>query len=865
MERSSNRKGNTKNGSYEHFGDMYCKEGHEGPLCEVCTDNNFYFSETDGNCVKCPSPTRVTLVLVAIVLAVAVVAAVAAFLVSKYRIVLASYMNIISNLSLRAKLKILVSFCQILSSLEDVYGVRLHDSFTVWMNMFSFLSFDLIQMIGINTSCIASSTLQQVVVGALWPYILVLVLSILAALYKLYLIAKISRFNDSDLIPNGAYIKVDLKSWIIRGSVILFYFVIPTVSTNIFDEIKCRAFDDDDLGSSVSYLLIDMDIKCDTKDTNYSKISAVFWVFFVVWIILTPLGFVALLAYIKPSVQSMRITPLAKSIRFLWQDYDPSMLYWDVIDTLRKIVLTGAIMFIDTKEGSNKLLRLVIAGVVSVVYFGVLLAFHPYKRRDDYNLAFLSNLILIFCFLLGIVLKLCGEADKHDDDKISFCTRFIGDSFDFYRASLLVVILTVTMLLATISLVAINAMRNTTESIVRMVSTRYSPNLELPEECSFHIFLSHVWSTGQSQTHAIVRKMQLFMPGLKIWLDVDELTGMDELEESVKASAVFVIFYSRNYFWSKNCQRELYTAIQLEKPIIVLYKGDQLDIERMMQSCISHCNGDGSPGATVILQRIFGNDNEFGIDNTNAPILWLDVGHFSAAALNQVYCKVLSNLPYYKENPTLLNDGIMVPGEIGSVWLKSPINILTCESNYGASDIADELKATMLERDQSFVSVHDAATFLHRNDAKSALTEEDGTRALLTERSDSDSSTYLLLYLNKYTFSVDDERRAELTAILESCIKNPGINVVLVHEHDIANGGCEFGLFFKEAPEHLINEPYNLFKEIATTLYSEPEYRIVSLKMILCKMGAVSGRERRNQTSMISSIKNSFRSFTSTS
>ncbi len=50
------------------------------------------------------------------------------------------------------------------------------------------------------------------------------------------------------------------------------------------------------------------------------------------------------------------------------------------------------------------------------------------------------------------------------------------------------------------------------------------------------------------------------MPGLKIWLDVDELTEMDELEESVKASAVFVIYYSRNYFWSKNCQRELYTA-----------------------------------------------------------------------------------------------------------------------------------------------------------------------------------------------------------------------------------------------------------------------------------------------------------------
>ncbi len=417
---------------------------------------------------------------------------------------------------------------------------------------------------------------------------------------------------------------------------ILLYFVIPTVTNSIFNAIKCRAFDDDDvLGSSVSYLLIDMEIKCDTnEDTNYSKIYAVFWVFFVVWVILTPLGFVALLAYIKRSVQSMSITPLADASRFLWQDYDPSMTYWDVIDTCRKVFLTGAIMFIDTEEGSNKLLRLVIAVITSVLYSFILLTFHPYKRRDDYNFAFLSNLILIFCFSLGIILKHCGDADKHDNDKISSCTRFIGDSFDSYKASLFVVVLTVTMLLATISLVAINAMRNTKESIVRMVSTGYSPNLELPEECSFHIFLSHTWSTGQSQTHAIVRKMQLFMPGLKIWLDVDELAGMDELEESVKASAVFVIYYSRNYFWSKNCQRELYTAIQLEKPIIVIYKGDRTDLERMVQSCISNCNGDGSSGSTVILHRIFGNDSEFDIDNANGPTLWLDTGHFSASALN---------------------------------------------------------------------------------------------------------------------------------------------------------------------------------------------------------------------------------------
>jgi hypothetical protein len=48
--------------------------------------------------------------------------------------------------------------------------------------------------------------------------------------------------------------------------------------------------------------------------------------------------------------------------------------------------------------------------------------------------------------------------------------------------------------------------------------------------------------------HAITRKLQLFFPGLKVWLDVDELQDISELEESVAKIAVFVLYYSKHYF-----------------------------------------------------------------------------------------------------------------------------------------------------------------------------------------------------------------------------------------------------------------------------------------------------------------------------
>eukprot|EP00551_Chaetoceros_affinis_P013020 CAMPEP_0203687050 /NCGR_PEP_ID=MMETSP0090-20130426/49378_1 /ASSEMBLY_ACC=CAM_ASM_001088 /TAXON_ID=426623 /ORGANISM="Chaetoceros affinis, Strain CCMP159" /LENGTH=318 /DNA_ID=CAMNT_0050556299 /DNA_START=2876 /DNA_END=3828 /DNA_ORIENTATION=+ len=318
-----------------------------------------------------------------------------------------------------------------------------------------------------------------------------------------------------------------------------------------------------------------MEIKCDSSVDIYGRILVLFWVLFALWIVLIPLSFLVLLVYIHPSVQSRSITSLADSCRFLWQvmiplsflvllvyihpsvqsrsitsladscrflwqDYNPSMIYWDVIDTLRKIFLTGLIMLIDKQKGSNKMLRLLIASIVSMLYLCILLAFHPYKRRDDYNLAFLSNFFLICCFSLGIILKHCSETDESRDDKgssISFCSRFISDYFDSFRASLMVVLLTFSMLFVTTTFMVILAIKKVKEPITYMSSTGYPPNLELPEECSYHMFMSHVWGTGQAQTHAIVRKLQLFMPGLKVWLDVDELTDISNLEESVSDSA----------------------------------------------------------------------------------------------------------------------------------------------------------------------------------------------------------------------------------------------------------------------------------------------------------------------------------------
>jgi hypothetical protein len=38
---------------------IYCKEGHIGPLWEVCVDSKSYLDDFNGDCIKCPQSSIV--------------------------------------------------------------------------------------------------------------------------------------------------------------------------------------------------------------------------------------------------------------------------------------------------------------------------------------------------------------------------------------------------------------------------------------------------------------------------------------------------------------------------------------------------------------------------------------------------------------------------------------------------------------------------------------------------------------------------------------------------------------------------------------------------------------------------------------
>ena len=79
------------------------------------------------------------------------------------------------------------------------------------------------------------------------------------------------------------------------------------------------------------------------------------------------------------------------------------------------------------------------------------------------------------------------------------------------------------------------------------------------------------------------------LPSCKVFLDVHDLDDIDKLEQYIAATAVILLFISKDYFKSPNCLREVRAALDQKKPLLLVHEanvkrgGDTL--EALMSEC----------------------------------------------------------------------------------------------------------------------------------------------------------------------------------------------------------------------------------------------------------------------------------------
>ena len=78
----------------------------------------------------------------------------------------------------------------------------------------------------------------------------------------------------------------------------------------------------------------------------------------------------------------------------------------------------------------------------------------------------------------------------------------------------------------------------------------------------------------QDAAATIKRQTQLLLPYASIFLDVDDLKSIDELEEYIEESSTILMFMTLGYFTSKNCLREVHATLDQEKPYVLVRETD---------------------------------------------------------------------------------------------------------------------------------------------------------------------------------------------------------------------------------------------------------------------------------------------------
>ena len=158
-------KGNQEDALLETTNGYYCMQNHTGPLCQVCDNDNYYFSDYEEQCIKCPTPSSIVGVSVAIVIGLtAIIMGIGVIFEKKSR----QLLHFVASLGLRAKFKLLITFYQILASFKEIYGIRLDSTFTEWMKYLT-LNFEEIFSFAIPLTCVGNTNNYFILRGT-WPY-----------------------------------------------------------------------------------------------------------------------------------------------------------------------------------------------------------------------------------------------------------------------------------------------------------------------------------------------------------------------------------------------------------------------------------------------------------------------------------------------------------------------------------------------------------------------------------------------------------------------------------------------------------------------------------------------------------------------
>jgi len=612
--------------------------GLAGAYCQLCLDTSHYFSR--GKCHTCDVVSTTASVLLPIAL-VAVIACAVWWTRS------VTFWRHTLRLAPRSNIKIAISFYQIVSQLTAVYSIdyyppeyeRVLSAFRIFsLHLFAWLP-------GLHSTCLGLPSLLSQLLFAILVPILVMLIAVLVVVLR--------RAPLTAALPFLLY-------WT--------FLIYPSVSSRGFRALApCDCFEY--IGADTHrtcFLRTDYEELCYSEAISSAESSALVaaaWLAITLYALGVPLLYAVLLLGQRKA--------LDKALGFLTKDYTPHARWWELVEVARKLLFTGFLALVDP----GSLTQMYLAVTCSLLSLVLQLLVRPYRRASDNLLAMLSEMALAFTLLgtLGL------NASRDSPEPIA-------------ASNIIVAILIVAALIVIVAAVLMLA-RDAAGAHARLLCTADGP-ISPPAVASdaFHLFLSHVWGTGQNQMRIVKQGLCEMLPEAKIFLDVDNLEDIDDLEGYIAHSHTVLVFCSRGYFVSKNCMRELTSAVRMDKPIVALLEPDAvhggLSIEQVRTQLFEAEQrfrewgfGEGTPGGAALCDALF----------ALSPIEWNCIGPFQRMTLRLIAEQLL---------PEAVRGTTFVRGELSRCPPPARLPATRCHvycspHNAGALELVHELEATL--------------------------------------------------------------------------------------------------------------------------------------------------------------------------
>jgi hypothetical protein len=189
---------------------------------------------------------------------------------------------------------------------------------------------------------------------------------------------------------------------------VLTFLVYTTASTAVLQTFPC-----DSVSTGKSYLRADYSLECGTTQHTIYRVYA------ALMILVYPLGIPALYAALlwhhraalratataaRPRLNRMHADSASMSSEFLWKPYTLRMYYWSVIECVRRLLLTGVLVFFMWSSTAIQAAIGCLLAVVAVLA-AVVLIYRPHKDTWDQSAYLLGSTVIFLTLLMALLIQ----------------------------------------------------------------------------------------------------------------------------------------------------------------------------------------------------------------------------------------------------------------------------------------------------------------------------------------------------------------------------------------------------------------------------------------------------------------------------